>query len=106
MGEMIVGRGEDRRVVETLSVPCDCSFTSISEAVYEMWPEQHEPVTILPLVFTVHVSVHHFQRMRSQVKELNGPMPPQFNLAIDYELDREAWYVSDGMGKFVGSWGA
>lgn len=105
MGQMTLGYGEARRVVELLNVDCDCSVTSIGEAIDTMWPATLTPIKLLPLVFTVHCSVFDFRYARQIVNGLNHELPPQYNLVIDYELPRSAWYVSDGMGKLVGSKG-
>lgn len=106
MGEFLVGRTRrDPLVVQALATPCNCCQESINWAMEKMWPDQREPVRVVPLVYTVHVSVVEFSYTRLVIKEMNGPLPPQVNLVIDYELERDMWYVTDGMGRAVGSTG-
>jgi hypothetical protein len=103
MGQMI--RGE--KTIELLSIDCDCSETTIREALSKNWPPRDRPTYVLPLVITVHVAVHDFDYVRRAVMpEINGPLAPHVNLAIDYELRKGEWYVDDGIGQLIGSMGA
>lgn len=86
-----------------LPIPCCCSLTSVQEAMSVMWPISDAAVTVLPLIFNVHVSVYDFRQMRPFIKEMNGHLPPQVNLVIDYHLARDEWYLTDGMKEPVGS---
>jgi len=82
-----------------METPCDCSQASVTWAIERYYTEKTETPTIrsktVPLVINLHVHPMDFAYARRVVaQKMNGELPPQLNVLIDHELERNEWYVS------------
>lgn len=83
-------------------------MSSVAWAIERYWSEDSEGrIHTVPLVITLHVHPMEFVYARREIaQKLNGELPPQLNVVIDHDLEREEWYIEAPDIPSMGAYGS